>query len=157
MGIHWNTYGWDCPDCGAYDGLGGGLTLHDASPEVYAGMTKRAADHARECSQLIGDLRESGAYNRRVSDPLPSPDDYNPFEYHGQPVEGLPTPNTKQRGSDLRPSDKPILAPETIMDGIERILADDLPHAQKQATVKPHENYRLRPEDRTDGHPERPR
>ena len=171
MGIHWNKYGWDCPDCGEWYTIPG-VPLREYSQELYATITKAAADHSRECFKAMldqdstrnealdelkrllregttGDAREYGEYNGRVQDNLP--DDFNPFDNFGQP---LPPAPEKPAGAS---KPQPTLGPETIAEDIACILAEGLPHAQRQAKVAPHENYRLRPEDRTGGHPTRPR
>ena len=100
MGIHWNSYGWDCTDCGEFD-----MYCVAKKPyvldEEYARLTKGAADHSRNCPALnevgqpprdysdealdrlhralcnVGDLREYGEYNGRVPDQLPPPDNYD--------------------------------------------------------------------------------
>ncbi|KKN47962.1 hypothetical protein LCGC14_0657760 [marine sediment metagenome] len=179
MGIYWNSYGWDCSDCSDWYTVSTG-PIQTWSAEAQAAAIKAAYDHARNCPALneVGqqprdysneaidrlnraiqeanesDLREYGAYNERVPNTLPPSDDHEWLDqFSGSfPPDNQVSPapvNTNLRGPDL--------APETIMEGITRVLKADLPRAQKQAKVKPHENYRLDPEDRVDGHPTRPR
>ncbi len=187
MGIRWHSYGWDCPDCGVYDAVPGtGVSLETLAAighVEYARVTKSAADHSRNCPALneVGqpprdysnetldrlnraihendvvnlDLRKSGAYNGEVPDTLPFSDDPDWLEQFSGAVQQ--PPGTPAPASKSEPSTEPVLTPETIIHGIERILAKTLPHAQKQAAVPPHENYRLDPKDRTSGHPKRPR
>ncbi len=170
MAIRWHDKGWDCDGCGEHlvspHSLKA-LALSNDYPAMmeYSGILKSAHDHSRHCPSLNEMGQEPRDYDNdglnRLNDALkqseynggvPDVNELDPFQGMGHQLAG--NVDTGKTGPPAIPDKLP--EPETVAAGISRILAASLPHAQRQAKVAPHENYRLRPEDRTSGHPNRP-